>query len=165
MAKSKAVVSGKTSSSRANRSSVSTAKVTGSGNFERSDRQKTSTAKVTTGVNRLNRAPANKITQGQGTNLARASKLAGVLGVARSLTPAGVAYNTLKPKPTASGTLTAAAKRGDYKTRQGPTVPSRLTQGGMDKGSFDSAFKSSRTAGKKTFTWRGKKYTIKKAGE
>jgi hypothetical protein len=29
----------------------------------------------------------------------------------------------------------------------------------MDKGSFDKAFKASRTAGKKTFSWRGKKYT------
>jgi hypothetical protein len=50
-------------------------------------------------------------------------------------------------------------KRGDYKPRQGPNVPKRLTQGGMDKGSFNKAFKDSRTAGKKAFTWRGKKYT------
>ena len=35
----------------------------------------------------------------------------------------------------------------------------------MDKGSFDSAFKASRAAGKKTFSWKGKKYTTKKAGE
>jgi hypothetical protein len=56
-------------------------------------------------------------------------------------------------------------KRGDYKPKQGPAVPARMTQGGMDKGSFNSAFKASRTAGKKTFSWRGKKYTTKKAGE
>jgi hypothetical protein len=35
----------------------------------------------------------------------------------------------------------------------------------MDKGSFNSAFKASRSAGKKNFSWRGKKYTTKKAGE
>jgi hypothetical protein len=29
----------------------------------------------------------------------------------------------------------------------------------MDKGSFKKAFKDSRVAGKKTFSWRGKKYT------
>ena len=42
---------------------------------------------------------------------------------------------------------------------KGPNVPKRLTQGGMDKGSFNKAFKDSRVAGKKTFSWRGKKYT------
>jgi hypothetical protein len=36
-----------------------------------------------------------------------------------------------------------------------------MTQGGVDKGSFDKAFKASRVAGKKDFTWRGKKYTTK----
>lgn len=72
---------------------------------------------------------------------------------------------TLKARPTAAGTLTSALKRGDYKPRQGPAVPKRLTQGGLDKGSFDSAFKVSRAAGKKTFSWKGKKYTTKKAGE
>jgi hypothetical protein len=77
----------------------------------------------------------------------------------RGIGPAAVAMETLKARPTADGTLTAAMKRGDYKPRQGPAVPQRLTQGGMDKGSFDKAFKASRMAGKKTFTWRGKKYT------
>lgn len=76
-----------------------------------------------------------------------------------------VAAETLKARPAADGTLTAAMKRGDYKPKQGPAVPARMTQGGMDKGSFNSAFKASRTAGKKTFSWRGKKYTTKKAGE
>jgi hypothetical protein len=82
------------------------------------------------------------------------------LGTIRSLMgPAGAAAAVSAPRPTADGTLTAAMKRGDYKPRQGPAVPKRLTQGGMDKGSFDKAFKASRTAGKKTFSWRGKKYT------
>ena len=93
------------------------------------------------------------------TSVARAA------GAAKALGPAAVAAETLKARPTAAGTLTSALKRGDYKPRQGPSVPSRLTQGGMDKGSFNSAFKASRSAGKKTFSWRGKKYTTKKAGE
>jgi hypothetical protein len=76
-----------------------------------------------------------------------------------------VAAAGLNAGPTASGTLTAAMKKGDYKPKQGPAVPARMTRGGMDKGSFNSAFKASRTAGKKTFSWRGKKYTTKKAGE
>jgi hypothetical protein len=38
-------------------------------------------------------------------------------------------------------------------------VPKRLTQAGIDKGNFDSAFASARRAGKKTFTWNGKRYT------
>jgi len=91
--------------------------------------------------------------------------VARVAGAAKSFGPAAVAAETLKARPTAAGTLTSALKRGDYKPRQGPSVPSRLTQGGMDKGSFNSAFKASRAAGKKTFSWKGKKYTTKKAGE
>ena len=53
-------------------------------------------------------------------------------------------------------TAAAMAKSAGSK---GPAVPKRLTQGGMDKGSFNKAFKDSRVAGKKAFTWRGKKYT------
>jgi hypothetical protein len=83
-------------------------------------------------------------------------------GGLRALAPAAVAMETLKARPTAAGTLTSALKRGDYKPRQGPSVPKRLTQGGLDKGSFDSAFKASRAAGKKTFSWKGKKYTTKR---
>ena len=96
------------------------------------------------------------MTRGKGSQLATVAKIA---SVAKGVSPATVAYETLKARPTADGTLTAAMKRGDYKPRQGPAVPKRLTQGGMDKGSFNSAFKASRTAGKKAFTWRGKKYT------
>ena len=96
---------------------------------------------------------------GVGRGAKELQAVARVAGLARGLSPATVAYETLKARPTADGTLTAAMKRGDYKPRQGPNVPQRLTQGGMDKGSFNSAFKASRTAGKKAFTWRGKKYT------
>jgi hypothetical protein len=90
----------------------------------------------------------------------RSAASAGRVGVLGAVAAAG-----LNAGKTAEGTLTAAMKKGDYKPKQGPAVPARMTQGGMDKGSFNSAFKASRTAGKKTFSWRGKKYTTKKAGE
>lgn len=100
---------------------------------------------------------SSKLTQ------ARALRSAGKLGRVAGL--GAVAAAGINAGPVADGTLTAAMKRGDYKPKQGPAVPKRMTQGGMDKGSFNSAFKASRTAGKKTFSWRGKKYTTKKAGE
>jgi hypothetical protein len=131
----------------------------------RSGRQSISNAKVTSeaktrpsGERGIFEKPNPKVTRGKGSQLATAAKIA---SVAKGVSPATVAYETLKARPTAAGTLTAAMKRGDYKPRQGPNVPKRLTQGGMDKGSFDKAFKDSRVAGKKAFTWRGKKYTTK----
>ena len=140
----KTPVSGAKPSSRANRSKVSTAKVTSEAKTRPS------------GERGIFEKPNPKVTRGKGSQLATVAKIA---SVAKGVSPATVAYETLKARPTADGTLTAAMKRGDYKPRQGPNVPKRLTQGGMDKGSFNSAFKASRTAGKKTFTWRGKKYT------
>jgi hypothetical protein len=74
-----------------------------------------------------------------------------VMVAKEALTARNTADGTLKGKPTGNP--------------QGPAVPKRLTQGGLDKGSFDSAFKASRSAGKKTFTWRGKKYNTKLKGE
>lgn len=103
-----------------------------------------------------------RMAAGVGKGLKEAQGAAKTLGTIRSLmSPAGAAAAVSAPRPTADGTLTAAMKRGDYKPRQGPAVPKRLTQGGMDKGSFDKAFKAARVAGKKIFTWRGKKYTTK----
>jgi hypothetical protein len=85
-------------------------------------------------------------------NIASAARLAGPVGAAAAvLAPRKLADGTLKGKPTGNP--------------QGPAVPKRLTQGGLDKGSFDKAFKASRSAGKKTFTWRGKKYNTKLRGE
>ena len=85
-------------------------------------------------------------------NVASAARLAGPVGAAAAvLAPRKLADATMKGKPTGNP--------------QGPAVPKRLTQGGLDKGSFDSAFKASRSAGKKTFTWRGKKYNTKLRGE
>jgi hypothetical protein len=94
------------------------------------------------------------------TGSTSAGKALGKVGTLGAVAAAG-----LTSPPVASGTLTSAMKRGDYKPKQGPAVPARMTQGGLDKGSFNSAFKAFRTAGKKTFSWRGKKYTTKKAGE
>ena len=135
----------------------------------RSGRQSISKAKVTSeaqtrpsGSRGVYEKPNPKVTSGMGSKLATVAKIA---KIAKGVGPAGVAYETLKARPTADGTLTAALKRGGYKPNQGPAVPKRLTQGGMDKGSFNSAFKASRTAGKKTFSWRGKKYNTKLRGE
>ena len=143
--------------SSSNRSKRSTTKpVTKGQNPQRANRQAVSKAKVTSASNgKPTGAAASRVTMGRGMTSA-----AKTLGTIRSMMgPAGVAAAVSAPRPTADGTLTAAMKRGDYKPRQGPAVPKRLTQGGMDKGSFDKAFKASRTAGKKTFSWRGKKYT------
>lgn len=117
----------------------------------RSGRQSISKAKVTSASNgKPTGTAASRVTMGRGG-------MGKPMG--RGIGPAAVAMETLKARPTADATLTSAMKRGDYKPRQGPNVPKRLTQGGMDKGSFNKAFKDSRTAGKKAFTWRGKKYT------
>jgi hypothetical protein len=171
---------------RANRQSVSQAKVTTS--QQRSNRQRTSTARVTNAGGRsaapgssnapsnarpVVRTAASNVTsarmrgalRGAAAGRAAAAGAARLLGTAKATNLVGIAAETLKARPLASGTLTSAMKRGDYKPRQGPAVPKRLTQGGMDKGSFDSAFKSSRSAGKKEFTWRGKKYNTKLKGE
>jgi hypothetical protein len=131
----------------------------------RSGRQSISRAQVTSGSNgKPTGAAASRVTMSRG--MAPVAKAAATLGTIRSMmSPAGAAMSAMAPRPLAKGTLTAAMKRGDYKPRQGPAVPQRLTQGGMDKGSFNSAFKASRSAGKKEFTWRGKKYNTKLKGE
>lgn len=86
--------------------------------------------------------------------IARAASSAGKAAIK----PAIVA-KTLDAGRAADGTLTAAQRRGDYKPNKGPAVPERLTQKGVDKKSFDDAFRQARNAKAKTFTWRGKKYT------
>ena len=118
------------------------------------------------------------MTQGQGSKMATAAKVAQVAGAVKGLSPAVVAYETLKPRPTAKGTLSAGGV-------QGPSMPARLREEAAARkklaarkastksssatpktaASFDSAFKDARRAKASTFTWRGKKYTTKKAGE
>ena len=89
----------------------------------------------------------------------------------------------LTARNTADGTLTAAAKRGDYRPSRftnaraaafkkasaikgSPVVgPRKASSGGSAASSFDSSFAAARKAGKSTFTWRGKKYNTKLKGE
>lgn len=98
-------------------------------------------------------------------NLQGLKAAASALGGARGLAFQAIG-EAIAPRPTASyDTLKGAMKKGLYKPQQGPAVPKRLTQAGMDKGSFDKAFKASREAGKKVFTWRGNKYNTKLKGE
>lgn len=93
--------------------------------------------------------------------LKAARTLRTIAGAAKTLGRGGVAAAVMSPTKLADGTM----KDKPTGFRQGPAVPKRLTQKGMDSGSFDSAFKQSRKAGKKVFTWRGKKYTTKMKGE
>jgi hypothetical protein len=157
-AKSPRPVSAKPGQASKNRAA---AKTTSSGITRRPDGRAQSEGR--SGRQSISRATVTSASNGKptGTAASRVTMGRGSMGkpMGRGIGPAAVAMETLKARPTADGTLTAAMKRGDYKPRQGPAVPQRLTQGGMDKGSFDKAFKASRMAGKKTFTWRGKKYT------
>ena len=133
----------------------------------RSARQSTSSARVTSSSNGKPAGSGTaRVTTGRGSALRNAAKVAQVAGAARNLTPATVAYETLKARPTAAGTKSAGGA-------QGPTMPKRLEKQGYAaqekkakeknaarKGSsFDDAFRDARRAKAKTFTWRGKKYT------
>jgi len=88
---------------------------------------------------------------------------------ARALSPAGIAYETLKARPTADGTLDAARKRGDYTPpkKVGPKKvgPKKVGPGkvGTIAQSFDKSFAAARKAGKSGFTFKGKKYNTKMA--
>jgi hypothetical protein len=99
--------------------------------------------------------------------------LGSVAGGPRALAAKAV-LETVAPRPTAKGTLSAGGA-------QGPNMPKRLKEQGyaaQEKrarqsnqartaadakkpaaASFDDAFKDARRAKVKTFTWRGKKYT------
>tara|TARA_R100001163_G_C5048228_1_gene185273 strand:- start:197 stop:838 length:642 start_codon:yes stop_codon:yes gene_type:complete len=79
---------------------------------------------------------------------------AGAATVGKALALLGITEG-LAPQKAADGTLDAARKRGDYKPKQGPANPEK----GMTRAqSFDKAFAAARKAGKKEFTWRGKRY-------
>jgi hypothetical protein len=99
--------------------------------------------------------------------LGPAAKKAGSALANRVLIPAARKLDDARPGINSKdeGRRRAAAATAKSAGTKGPSVPKRLTQNGMDKGSFNSAFKASRAAGKKTFSWKGKKYTTKKAGE
>ena len=221
-ARSKATVSGKTPSSRTNRSAVSTAKVTsnttkpasaqatdarrfqalnqsasakagkaaepkprtaapGTGNVLQSAINRSKTLKDSARQANRQRVAASDAAKGKARKglaaavageaakkvLGPAAKKAGSALANRVLIPAARKLDDARP---GINSKDEARRRGAAATAKsagpkGPAVPKRLTQGGLDKGSFDSAFKASRAAGKKTFSWKGKKYTTKKAGE
>ena len=102
----------------------------------------------------------------------------------RAITPAGVAYETLRARPVADATMSgpgarAAAARqaklessvGKYNTRdKDGTIRSRLKVGPKKVGpkkvgtvaqAFDKAYAAAKKSGKKTFMFKGKKYTTK----
>ena len=85
--------------------------------------------------------------------------------VARGVTPIGVAYETLKARPTAAGTLPPGkfANARDLAFAKAKGIKGSPMVGGKKSmaASFDSAFAAARKAGKSGFTFKGKKYTTK----
>jgi hypothetical protein len=77
-----------------------------------------------------------------------------------------IAAEVLKPRPTAKAELTPAMKQRYYEENKGRRqIEIRNQQMRADKGSFDDAFSAARQAGRKDFTWRGRKYNTKMKGE
>ena len=120
----------------------------GTGNVERQAIQRGRAVKATQGAKQAMGRMSGALKAARTLrNIASVAKVAGPVGAAAAvLAPRKLADGTLKGKPTGNP--------------QGPAVPKRLTQSGLDKGSFDDAFRQSRQAKKKTFTWRGKKYNF-----
>jgi hypothetical protein len=87
------------------------------------------------------------------------SRVSGALAGLSRITPAGVAAAVSAPRPTASGTLTSALKRGAYKPQQGPKNPD---QGLTKSKSFDKAYKTAKNSSGmgSTFTWNNKSYKV-----
>ena len=86
--------------------------------------------------------------------------------LARGVTPAGVAYETLKPRslanePNANITRFANARNMAFAKAKGIKGSPLLGGKKSVAASFDSAFASARKAGKSGFTFKGKKYTTK----
>lgn len=112
---------------------------------------------------------ANRTAKGYGMpgkvegGLRRAAMTAARVG--RGLTPAGVAYETLKARPTAAGTLPPGkfANARDLAFAKAKGIKGSPVLGGKKSvaASFDSAFAAARKAGKSGFTFKGKKYNTK----
>jgi len=86
--------------------------------------------------------------------------------IARGVTPAGVAYETLKPRslanePNANITRFANARNMAFAKAKGIKGSPVLGAKKSVAASFDSAFAAARKAGKSGFTFKGKKYTTK----
>lgn len=103
--------------------------------------------------------------QGSGNPLQMIRQAFGLLGG-----PVSTAAMVMEPTPAADGTLSAAMKRGDYKPNQGPPTsklkpaPKKTTLSASAQ-SFDRAFAKARAAGLSEFSWRGKRYNTRYAGE
>lgn len=90
--------------------------------------------------------------------------------------PAATAAEVMRPRPVADGTLRGAIDRGDYnpvkaevqgqKPPAAPKLPpprkSQLSSSAQD---FDRSFARARAAGLSEFTWRGRRYNTRYAGE
>ena len=112
-----------------------------------------------TGPN-MNKFPQLQRFADQGRRIAEpVVKSVSALAALRNITPAGVAAAVSAPRPTASGTLTSALKRGDYKPQQGPKNPD---QGLTKSQSFDKAYKTAKNnkGMGSTFTWNNKSYKV-----
>ena len=123
---------------------------------------------------RTARNAANRKAKGYGmpgkveSGLRRAAMTAARVG--RGLTPAGVAYETLKARPTAAGTLAGKGMGRFANARNMAFAKAKGIKGSPVLGakksvaaSFDSAFAAARKAGKSGFTFKGKKYNTKMA--
>ena len=124
--------------------------------------QKRGKAEVRKAVARRGAVAANR-------RMARKLAVAGakrVLGAAGKMAgKAALFYEGLKADNTAKGTLEEARKKyGDKAIRPAPAKKAApKKKAGLSAGakSFDKAFAAARSAGKKEFTWRGKRYTTK----
>lgn len=93
-----------------------------------------------------------------------------VLDARGALTHAGIAYETLKARPTGSGatltgqgTVSKFANARDKAMAKAKGIKGSPVLGGKKSAaaSFDSAFAAARKAGKSGFTFKGKKYNTK----
>jgi len=86
--------------------------------------------------------------------------------------PASTAAMVMEPRPFADGTLRGAMLRGDYKPSQNMIDPNpkpkpkpRKQQLSAAAQDFDRTFARARAQGLSEFTWRGRRYNTRYAGE
>ena len=151
------------STGRANRSKVSKAKVTSSGGGTKGSAKVTSSgvhsnpgkgpggSRATTNAAKGGKASGASGRMSRITKASSAARTsAKIKGIGAKGGAAAVAYETLKARPVADGTL-----KGKPNTKFGPAFDQ------PKKKSFDQAFKSARKSKLKTFNWQGKKYNTK----
>ena len=147
--------------SSSNRSKRSSTKPVTKGQYpQRQNSQSVSDAKVTSSADRP-----------KPSGLSIFKDAMSMLANLRRVTPAGVAYEVMRPRPTASGTLPASERRRvEAQRTQGAEFSrqervARQGNKGRESSTFDDAFSAARKAGVKTFSWRGRKYNTKMKGE